>query len=180
MLSAFASGGVMAEIEIFTSTGVLTGVSARVPLTADGPDLESPLILSEARWYPIDGSKPSLRGDESVAPDDILLVAVPEPELYVHLSWYPITVDVGPYRVSGLLATHPGFDPERALARPSGSYVALREVTIELPEAPNAGKAERPYVHVNRYAVDSVESTLMLGFYFPGARFPRQEPVTVA
>ena len=39
----------MPEIEIFTPTGVLTGTTARVPLTNGGPDLLAPLMLSESR-----------------------------------------------------------------------------------------------------------------------------------
>ena len=169
----------MSEVEIFTPTGVLAGTTARVPLTNDGPDLSSPLPVSDARWYPIDGSRPTHRGDGRVSPDDILVVATPEPELKVHMAWYSVTIDVGPYRVSGRLATHPGFDPVRAIARPSGCFVALRDVTIELVDQPGAGAAERPYVHVNRYAVDRVDSTLMLGFYFPGAHFVGKEPEPV-
>jgi hypothetical protein len=32
-----------------------------------------------------------------------------------------------------------------------------------------AGVAERSSIHVARYAVERVESTLMLGYFFPGA-----------
>jgi hypothetical protein len=165
----------MAEVEIFTPTGVLAGTTARMPLTIDGPDLLSPLALADGRWYPIDGARPSHRGDELVAPDDILVIATAEPELKVHLAWFAVTLDIGPYRVAGSLATHPGFDPARALARPSGGFVALSEVTIELPTQPDSGTATRPYVHVNRYAVDQVDAALDLGFYFPGARVPSRE-----
>lgn len=167
---AHASGEVMAEVEIFTPTGVLAGTTARVPLTNDGPDLSAPLAVGDARWYPMDGSKPSHRGETRVTPDDILLIATPPPELTVHMTLFAVTLDVGPYRVTGCIATHPGFDPERALARPSGGFVALRDTTIELPGSADAGKAARPHLHVNRYAVDRVDSTLMLGFFFPGAQ----------
>jgi hypothetical protein len=37
------------------------------------------------------------------------------------------------------------------------------------------GSAQRPYLHVNRYAVDRVTSSLMLGHFFPGARLVSQE-----
>ena len=170
----------MAEIEIFTPTGVLAGEAARVPLTAGGSDLLAPLMLADSRWYPIDGTSPTHRGDDCVDPDDILILTTPEPEMKVHMAWYSVILDVGPYRVTGQLATHPGFDPVKAIARPSNGFVALREATIELPGEPNAGTAERTYVQINRYAVDSVASTLMLGFFFPGARLVKQEPVTAA
>jgi hypothetical protein len=96
------------------------------------------------------------------------------------MAWYSVALDVGPYHVSGRLATHPGFDPARALTRPSTGFVALRDATIELAGQVDAGVAERTYVHVNRYAVESVASSLMLGIYFPGARLLKQEPVSVA
>ncbi len=166
----------MAEVEIFTPTGVLAGTTARVPLTNDGPDLLSPIAVADARWYPLDGAPPAHRGDALVVPDDILVIATQEPELKVHMAWFAVTIDVGPYRVSGQLATQPGFDPAASLARPSGGFVALHEATIELPEQSGATAAERPYVHVNRYAVERVDSTLMLGFFFPGARFVGKEP----
>jgi hypothetical protein len=47
--------------------------------------------------------------------------------------------------------------------------VALRDGRIELMNRPGAGIAQRPGIHVSRYAVEVVESTLMLGYFFPGA-----------
>ena len=83
---------------------------------------------------------------------------------------------VGPYRVTGSLLTHPGFDPEKSIARPGGSFIPLTEVTIELLGHPEAGSAERAHVHVNRYAVDRVTSQIMLGHYFPGAQLENRQP----
>ena len=170
----------MAEVEIFTPTGVLAGTTARVPLSNDGPDLSLPIALGDARWYPFDGGEPSRPGTAQVAPDDILLIVTPAPELTIHLAWFPLDLDVGPYLVSGSLPTHPGFDPERALARPSGPFIPLRAVTIELAGRADTTRAERGYVHVNRYAVDRVASALMLGFFFPGARLAPLEAVPTA
>lgn len=167
----------MIELEIFTPTGVLKGHTAHVPLTNDGPDLAQALAINDGRWYPIDGERPSHRGAVSVGPDDILLIVTPLPELKVHMAWYSIALEVGPYRVSGRLATHPGFDPARALARPGSTFIALSDVTIELPGTHDSGVAQRPYLHVNRYAVDKVTSSLMLGHFFPGARLVAQEAV---
>jgi hypothetical protein len=168
----------VATVEIYTPAGVLAGSTTGVPLTNDGPDLEAPVAVDEARWYPLDGSRPTLRGEVSVEPDDILLIVTDEPELKVHMAWYSVALELGPYRVSGRLATHPGFDPAKAIARPSGSFVALSDVTIELSLADGASSAAaRPYLHVNRYAVDRATSTLMLGHFFPGARLVAQEAV---
>jgi hypothetical protein len=95
------------------------------------------------------------------------------------MTWFSVTLDIGPYRVTGELATHPGFDPSRALARPGGIFVPLREARIELLAADGAGAAERPHVHVNRYAVERVVSSLMLGHYFPGAALATPETATL-
>ena len=176
---ADASGEAMPAVEVFTPTGVLEGETARVPLTNDGPDLTTPLLVASGQWFPIDGGPPSKRGDDRVDPDDILLIVTPAPEIQVHMTWYSVSLDVGPYRVTGSLATHPGFDPARALARPGSTFVALRDVGIELIEQGDAGSADRRYLHVNRYAVDSVTASLMLGHYFPGARLITREAVPV-
>ena len=165
----------MVEVEIYTPTGVLAGTTARVPLTNDGPDLTQPLDVDDARWYPLDGSRPDVRGTATVLPDDILLIVTPEPELKVHMAWYSVGLDVGPYRVSGRLATHPGFDPAKAIARPGSAFIAISEATIELAAQDEAGSASRPYLHVNRYAVERVTSSLMLGYFFPGAHLVAQE-----
>ena len=170
----------MVEVEIFTPTGVLAGSTFEIPLTGDGSDVTSPLALERARWYPLDGSAPTHRRAVSVSPDDMLLIVTPEPELKVHMAWYSVALELGPYRVSGRLATHPGFDPARAISRPGGTFVALSDVTIELVGHDAAGAAARPYAHVNRYAVDRVTSTLMLGHFFPGARLVAQESAPVA
>lgn len=164
----------MVDVEIYTPTGVLAGTTSGAPLTNDGSDLLEPLALDDARWYPLDGSRPDVRGVASVQPDDILLIVTPEPEVRVHMTWYSVTLDVGPYRVSGQLATHPGFDPARAIARPGSAFVAISDAAIEL-KGRDAGSASRPYLHVNRYAVERVRSSLMLGYFFPGAQLVAQE-----
>ena len=169
----------MVELEIFTPTGVLAGTTAE-ELSLDGPELVEPLAIDEARWFPIDGGRPTQRGSTTVDPDEILLIVTPEPELKVHMTWFNVELEIGPYRVSGRLATHPGFDPERALARPGGTFVALSDASIELAGQEDAGFAQRPYLHVNRYVVDQATSTLMLGHYFPGARLVAHEAVPVA
>ncbi|MGH9887582.1 MAG: hypothetical protein ACREBE_18775, partial [bacterium] len=154
---------------------VLAGTTTHVPLTTDGPDLSEPLTLDEARWYPLDGSPPDVRGAATVVPDDILLIVTPEPELKAHMAWYAIGLDVGPYRISGRLATLPGFDPARAIARPGSAFVPLSDATIELRSDDDAGSASRPYLHVNRYAVERIASSLMLAHFFPGAHQVPQE-----
>jgi hypothetical protein len=179
MLQLDTAGRIMSELEIFTPTGVVAGTELRGGLI-QVPDLRSPVAIERARWYPLDGSKPEHRGSVLVPPDDVLIVATSELEVTVHASWYTITLEIGPYRVVGRLPTPPGFDPKRALARPGGAFVSFRDATIELMNRTDAGIAERASVHVNRYVVEKVESTLMLGFFFPGAQLTTTEEAPVA
>lgn len=171
----------MVQLEIFTPSGVVAGNAVRDGLI-QSPDLRSPVAIERARWYPLDGSKPEHRGSVLVPPDDVLVVATPEDDLVIHATWYSLSIDIGPYRVRGRLPTPPGFDPARALARPGGAFVTLRDACVELMNRPDAGVAERALVHVNRYAVERVESTLMLGFFFPGAHLvtPPVEPASAS
>ena len=63
----------------------------------------------------------------------------------------------------------PGFDPGRALARPTGEFVLLRDVRIALLDDADGPAVGQPSAFVNRYVVDRVAADLMLGFFFPGA-----------
>ena len=168
----------MAEVEIFTPTGVLAGLTAGVPLSTNGPDLASALNVREGRWFALDGSHTEPLRESQVAPDDILILVAAQPALLVHMTWYSVTLDLGPYRVTGELATHPGFVPEQSLARPGSTFVPLRDARIELVDEAGAGAADRAHIHVNRYAVERVVSSLMLGHYFPGASLLTPETVT--
>jgi hypothetical protein len=159
----------VSDCEIYTPTGVLTGTADVSSVSADGAELLGPFTVAGASWYPLDGSATIQRPVSSVPPDDLLVVVTPSPELFVHLTRYPVAVEVGPYRVLGNLSTHPGFDPEKSIARPGGSFIPLSDVTIELMGHPEAGTAERKHVHVNRYAVERVTAPIMLGHFFPGA-----------
>jgi hypothetical protein len=67
------------------------------------------------------------------------------------------------------MPTMPGFDPGRALARPTGEFVLLRDAHVELIDRADAGEAVCTQILVNRYTVDRIEADLMLGFFFPGA-----------
>ena len=87
----------------------------------------------------------------------------------VHAQWHTIEVDAGPYRVISEMPTMPGFDPGRALARPTGEFVFLRDARIRLIDRDDAGEAGADRLLVNRYTVDRVAADMMLGFFFPGA-----------
>jgi hypothetical protein len=166
-------GDDVAHIEIFTPTGVVSGSSARSSVDTDSRGTAVSMPVEASRWYPLDGTSPQRRGNVTVAPDEILVVILAAPPFTIHASWYPIELDVGPYRVDARLPVAPGFDPARALARPTGAFVALRDVSISLIGRSDGGIAERPHAHINRYAVDRIASTLMLAFFFPGATHDR-------
>jgi hypothetical protein len=168
-------GKVVSDCEIYTPTGVLAGTADVTPVTDEGQDAIESFSVADSSWYPLDGGETTRQPRTIVGPDDMLVVVTPVPELFVHLTRYSVAVEVGPYRLVGSLLTHPGFDPEKSIARPGGSFIPLSEVTIELLGHPEAGRAERAHVHVNRYAVDHVTSPIMLGHFFPGAQLETQQ-----
>lgn len=158
------------RVEIYGATGVAIGVVARQGRLRDILDGGGDVLVERVTWHPIDGSAPDPRGELAVSGDDILIaVADVIGDLPVHAQWHEISLDVGPYRVTGSMPTMPGFDPGRALARPSGEFVLLRDVRITLAADADGGAVEQPAALVNRYVVDRVAADLMLGFYFPGA-----------
>ena len=87
----------------------------------------------------------------------------------VHADWHHIHLESGPYTLEGELATLPGFDPGRALTRPSGEFLLLRDIRLSVRARPEAGVAVGDHALVNRYAVERIRADLMLGFFFPGA-----------
>jgi hypothetical protein len=119
---------------------------------------------------PLDGSGERPGGDVSLLADDLLLIVSDEVEGGpVHAQWHTIELDTGPYHVQGEMPTMPGFDPGRALARPTGEFVFLRDAHIRLIGRDDAGEASAARLLVNRYTVDRVAADMMLGFFFPGA-----------
>ena len=118
-------GKSMAEVEIFTPTGVLAGLTAGVPLSTNGPDLTAALNVREARWFPLVRRAAPSRSARPRSPRTTSSSSSPpQPAVQVHMTWYSVTLDLGPYRVTGELATHPGFVPEQSLARPGSTFVA--------------------------------------------------------
>ncbi|MGH2512980.1 MAG: hypothetical protein ACRDGQ_09860, partial [Candidatus Limnocylindrales bacterium] len=118
----------------------------------------------------LDGTLTPVRAATRQPIDDFLVVVAP-PELAgpAHSVWHDLRIHAGPYIVEARLPTLPGFDPARALARPSGSFVLLGELRIGLAGRPDDGLDQHDLAWVNRYTVDRVESDLELGFFFPGA-----------
>jgi hypothetical protein len=112
----------------------------------------------------------------SVGPDQILIVALPrDPEApHVHKVHFPVTLTLGPYEVRGELTMFPGFDPARALTRPSSDFIDIHDAQVRITT--EAGEVEQPYeeVCVNRFAVERVVAEIDMTFWFPGAE---QEPI---
>jgi hypothetical protein len=159
------------RIEAYTVTGVATGAIPRSGPVREVLEGASDVIVEGAQWLPLDGSGERAAGDLRLLVDDLLLVVSDEPDgIPVHAQWHSIELDAGPYRVYGEMPTMPGFDPGRALARPTGEFVVLRDARIVLIDHEDAGEASSPQLLVNRYTVDRIAADLMLGFFFPGAR----------
>ncbi len=142
------------------------GVGERL---ADALGVASELTLTGAGLILVDGSELAL-SRTTILVDDLVAVAAP-PSMAgpVHAVWHDITLAAGPYRIDALLPTMPGFDPARALARPSGTFVLVASASIRLADDPDAGDLEYARLLVNRYAVDRVESDIELSLFFPGA-----------
>lgn len=158
------------QVEIYGAAGVAIGHVAH-----DGPlrlvlEAGPGLVVEQATWHSLDGSTPQPRGSVAIAEDDILIaVTDANDEAPVHAQWHEVALDVGPYRVAGQMPTLPGFDPGRAITRPTGEFVLLRDVRIGLRAGAEDENLTRAAAFVNRYVVDRVAADLMLGFFFPGA-----------
>ena len=158
------------RVEAYTTTGIATGT-----VTADGHvrghvEGLTDLIVEGSEWLPLDGSPGRQAGNVKLPVDDLLLLVSDElDDVPGHAQWHTIDLDAGPYRIEGELSTMPGFDPGRALARPSGQFVLLRDVRITLLSEPTGGEVRCAHALVNRYTVDRIAADIMLGFFFPGA-----------
>lgn len=158
------------RVEIYGAAGVAIGVVARPGRLREILESGLDLPVEQATWHPLDGSPPRASGTLTMAEDDILLAVGDQlDDLPVHAQWHDITVDVGPFRVTAQMPTMPGFDPGRALARPTGEFVLLRDPRIALRTDADGPSVAQPAAYVNRYVVDRVSADLMLGFFFPGA-----------
>ena len=166
-----ARGRAMQQIEAFTAEGVVSGAAALPAGLRDSLDGAQPLQLDRAVWNLIAGGAAERRGPANLEQDDLIVLYVEGEDLPVHAQWHAVELEAGPYRITGDLPTLPGYDPGRALSRPGGLFIQLRDVRIELVGVPDGGHVERAHALVNRYAVERVASDMDFGFYFPGARF---------
>jgi hypothetical protein len=158
------------RVDVFTNEGMGRGVLRGARSPRDLLEAGFPIEIDDVTWQAFTAAGPTPSGPVAIAPDDIiLLVADDDPFLPVHAAWHAVTIWAGPLVMSGELPTMPGFDPGRALTRPSGEFVLLRDLRIALAERPEAGEIAVEHGLVNRYAVEAIEADLDLGFHFPGA-----------
>ncbi len=158
------------RVEVYAAEGVAIAVVARVGSLRELLEAGQEILLERVTWHPIDGSSPQSLAELRLAPDDIHIATSETVEDGpVHAQWHDLTADLGPYHLTGQMPTMPGFDPGRALARPTGEFVLLRDVNVALLGREDAGSATTRSAFVNRYVVDRIEADLMLGFFFPGA-----------
>ncbi len=162
-------------IEAYTSEGALTGVVDVPARLRDLLETVEVVRISPIRGLAFDGRTFDAPAED--VPVDMLLMVVPDDvDVPVHAAWHDIRLTIGPYRIDGELPTMPGFDPDRALARPTGTFVLLREATVTVPGEPDRILASHGRLLVNRYDVETVEAALGLGFFFPGAHQELREP----
>jgi hypothetical protein len=158
------------RVDAFTAGGMASGLLARSGHLRDALETSQQLPLERVAWHALGESSPSPIGDVTIPVDDVLVAMTDEePTTAVHASWHRVRLELGPYVVDGELPTLPGYDPGRALARPSGEFVLLRDVHLSpAPSDPDDGIAV-PFAFINRYGTERVLADIMLGFFFPGA-----------
>jgi len=161
------------NVVAYTIGGKASGVIARPGHLREVLEQTRELELTDVRWQPLDGVADQPAGDLTIAIDDVLIaVTDDESSIPVHASWHALRIQVGPYVMEGELPTLPGYDPERALARPNGEFVLLRDPRLGRLDSSDTLAPIGRQALVNRYDVEHVEADIMLGFYFPGATMP--------
>ena len=159
------------QVDAYIVGGKATGTVTHTGHLREILEQTGELALTSVKWRALGAVADQPAGDLTIAIDDVL-VAVTEDEsaIPVHASWHALRIEVGPYVMEGELPTLPGYDPDRALARPNGEFVLLREPRLGRPGEPLLPIGRQALV--NRYGVERVESDIMLGFFFPGAAMP--------
>lgn len=168
------------KVVAYLQAGVLSGAIDSPEHLRDLLESSDRLQVTDSTWAPFDGAMPSSSGETTLVIEDVAVAAgdedLPGP---VHAAFHPLRLEAGPYLIRGDMATLPGFDPGRALTRPTGTFVLLSDVKVSLLADSNAGIASHERALVNRYSVDRVDSDLMLGFFFPGAKIEMPPPPPV-
>jgi hypothetical protein len=160
------------QVNAYTVTGKATGAPTRPGHLREILEQTGELALQGVRWQPLGARDAQPAADLTIPIDDVLIaVTDDESAIPVHASWHALRIEVGPYVVEGELPTLPGYDPDRALARPNGEFVLLRDPRLGDLGGDTLVPIGREAL-VNRYSVERVEADIMLGFFFPGAALP--------
>ncbi|MEO5884859.1 MAG: hypothetical protein ABIQ58_05020 [Candidatus Limnocylindrales bacterium] len=167
------------HIEVFMAEGVASGQVAGAGHLREVLEVGGNLLLERATWRATGATGPGPVGPIAIAIDDILVaIGDDDPTIPVHASWHAIRLEMGPYVVEGELPTLPGYDPGRALTRPTGEFLLLRDVRLGWVGGDGASSLVGHTALVNRYCVERVSADLMLGFYFPGAELEAPDGVS--
>ncbi len=161
----------MRQVEAFTAEGVVRGSMNSLPEFAATAGAPTSVDVDRATWHPLVGGPVERRGPVRLPTDDVLVLWTDGQDLPIHATWYEVELVLGPYTITGALPTMPGFDPGRALARPGGPFILIRDARLSLIGNPDGGHEERSHAFVNRYAVERVVASIDLGYFFPGAAF---------
>ena len=126
------------RVDAYTSGGMASGSLARPGCAARRPrGRRRRCRLDGAAWQGLDDAAARPAGSLAIPSDDVLIaVADDDPGIPVHAAWHHIHLESGPYTVEGELATLPGFDPGRALTRPSGEFLLLRDIRLSVRARP--------------------------------------------
>jgi hypothetical protein len=158
------------QVDAYISAGVASGLLARPGHLREVLEQTGQLPLERVRWQPLDAPSSGPTVDLAIPSDDVLIaVADEDPAMPVHATWHAIRLEIGPYVVEGEMPTLPGFDPGRALTRPTGEFVLLRDVRLGRRDVDGELLPIGQHALINRYDVEQVQADLMLGFFFPGA-----------
>lgn len=154
----------------YTTEGILRGEFDDAARLSEALEHEPEITVRDLTSQPLRGAPATTQSAQAVAVDDLLIVVTPdEVTTPIHAAWNAVSLVLPPYFVEGELPTLPGFDPGRALTRPTGQFILLGRVRVVLLATGEPALAEHPFAWVNRYAVERVESSLDLLFFFPGA-----------
>lgn len=157
------------RVDAYTAEGIATGSVERPGALRDTLETSTSLTLVRASWQAMGSPSGPVQSEMTLPIDDVLIVTSDDdPFIAVHAAWHAVRLELGPYVLTGELPTLPGFDPGRALTRPSGEFIMLRDVCLGFLAVPEQ-TIDVQHALVNRYGVDRVDADLMLGFYFPGA-----------
>ena len=163
------------RVDVYTNGGMASGILARTCTLREALSADDASRSTRASGRASSDRRPVPPARSTSPIDDILFaIADDEPEPPVHAAWHHVLLDSGPYTLEGELATMPGFDPGRSLARPTGEFVLLRDVRLSLRGQPEAGRlGRRSRARQSLCASRAIRADLMLGFFFPGAAIDR-------